>query len=94
MKADCAVETLQAFEWKGQQYTAGQIAQVTLLDAIVLAKQHLITLTRRKIKVVESLPPSVPVSNAPTRRRYRRRDLQAEETAEFQPVAPSTDEQD
>lgn len=96
MKTSVSVIAIKPFEFKGTSYQPNQSLDLTPIDAVVLAKKHLITLTKRaKSKTVAAAtpapaPPAVaePVVEEPKKKRtYRRRDLQAEQTTEIVPVA-------
>ncbi len=79
------VSALQSFEWKGQPVYAGQALTVTPIEAVVLAQKHQVSLARRT-KVIAPPPEPEPVAPPKSRGRYRRRDLQAEETTALAPL--------
>lgn len=95
MKTSVSVIAIKPFEFKGTSYQPNQSLDLTPIDAVVLAKKHLITLTKRhktKAVVAEPAPAPAPepvVEEPKKKRTYKRRDLQAEETTEIVPVAPS-----
>lgn len=91
MKTSVSVIAIKSFEFKGQSYQPNQSIDLTPIDAVVLAKKHLITLTKRHIKAFppqpEPVPVPEPVVEEPKKKRtYKRRDLQAEEMTEMTPV--------
>lgn len=89
MKTSVSVIAIASFDFKGRSYQPNQLLDVTPIDAVVLAKKRLITLTKRRAKAIVPAPVPEPLVEEPKKKRtYKRRDLQAEETAAMVPVEP------
>jgi len=68
---------LTAMEWGGRSYPPGATVALPVLDALILKRRRLVSLTAKARP--PAAPDPVPAETA-RRRRYRRRDLQAEDT--------------
>lgn len=89
MKTSVSVIAIASFDFKGRSYQPNQSLDVTPIDAVVLAKKRLITLTKRRAKAIVPAPVPEPVVEEPKKKRtYKRRDMQAEETTAMVPVEP------
>jgi hypothetical protein len=76
--ATVTVPVIKAFRHHGREMSVGESVTVSALDASILARQQCVSLTRTShTKVVTPEHESEPDAPRP-RRRYRRRDLQAE----------------
>jgi len=65
------VQARAAFSYQGRGLRAGELVTMTPIDAAAAARHGLVSLTRR--------PPTAPVVETPkSKRRYKRRDLEAE----------------
>lgn len=94
MKTTVSVIALQSFEWKGQSYSPEQTVNLTPIDAVVLSRKRLVTLTRRKAKQAPVVPPPPvvePEPELPKRRYYKRKDIQAEDIAPVVDVVTPAD---
>jgi hypothetical protein len=92
MKTSVSVIALKAFDWKGEAIVPGQSVSLTPIDAIALARKRQVTLTKRKAKPEPPPAPEPEPVVEPAKRRYKRRDLQAEEITAVMPEAERIDE--
>jgi len=74
MTKTVVVQARAAFSYQGRGLRAGELVTMTPIDAATAARHGLVSLTR------VSRRPAEPVTEAPkkTKRRYQRRDLEAE----------------
>ena len=73
------VTALKAFTYRGEPIAAGEVTtRISPIDALALARQKLVSLAKHTYTTREM---SVTVSDEPEQptRRYRRRDMQAED---------------
>ena len=64
------VQARAAFSYQGRGLRAGELVTMTPIDAAAAARHGLVSLTRR--------PKADPVAAPKSKRRYKRRDLEAE----------------
>lgn len=82
MRTVC-VPVIRDFDYHGRPVAAGESVDVPAAEALALSRRGLVSLTapgRVQTRALTAEPDSTPAPEAPKkRRRYRRRDLQAED---------------
>jgi len=78
---DVTVTAIGDFSYRGRAIHAGRVLVMAPVDAMLFARQRLVSLSRHPGLNRASLQPDPdPPDPSPTRRRYRRRDLVADDS--------------
>ena len=72
------VPAICTFTYRGKSYIAGDPVTVPPVEAAALSRQRCVTLDRQATYTTREISVIEPEPERPRRRRYRRRDLQAE----------------